>query len=43
VAIDIPKIIKNEEQKYAGVNFKMVSHLGAVKGISDLIIKEVEV
>jgi sirohydrochlorin ferrochelatase len=41
VAIDIPEIIKNEEQKYTGVNFKMVSHLGVVKGVSDIIIDEV--
>lgn len=42
VAKDIPEIIKNEEQKYSGVIFKMVSHLGAIKGICDLIIDEVE-
>ncbi len=42
VAKDIPKIIDSEKDKYPDISFKIITHLGAVKGVSDLILDEVE-
>ncbi|MCP3922286.1 MAG: cobalamin biosynthesis protein CbiX [Desulfobacterales bacterium] len=42
VAKDIPKLVASEKDKYPDISFKIITHLGAVKGISDLILDEVE-
>lgn len=38
---DIPGIISKAEKKYPGVCFSLTPHLGAVKGIEDLVISQV--
>jgi sirohydrochlorin ferrochelatase len=41
VVTDIPALIKKEEEKHASVQFKILPHLGALQGISTLILNQI--
>ena len=41
VVNDIPRLIKEEEEHHPSVHFEMLPHLGALQGISTLIINQI--
>lgn len=41
VVNDIPRILKEEEEKYPSVHFEVLPHLGALQGISTLILNQI--
>jgi sirohydrochlorin ferrochelatase len=38
---DIPKIIDEEKENYPGIHFEILPHLGALQGISTLILNQI--
>lgn len=42
IMTDIPNLVKEAGEKYPGVTFSVSRHLGAVDGIEQIILKEVE-
>lgn len=41
VVNDIPRIIDEEKENYPSVNFEILPHLGALQGISTLILNQI--
>ena len=41
VVSDIPKLIAEEEENYPNVHFEMLPHLGALQGISTLVLNQI--
>lgn len=41
VVNDIPRLIKEAEENYAAVHFEILPHLGALQGISTLILNQI--
>lgn len=41
VANDIPRIVKEEKESYPDLNVEILPHLGALQGISTLILKQI--
>ena len=41
VTNDIPRRIKEEQERYPSVNFEVLPHLGALQGISTLILNQI--
>ena len=38
---DIPRIIDEERERYPGIHFKILPHLGAFQGISTLVLSQI--
>jgi len=41
VVNDIPKLVREEREKYPAVHFEILPHLGALQGLSTLIINHI--
>ncbi len=41
VAHDIPRIVEEEKEAYPNIDFEILPHLGALQGISSLILKHI--
>ena len=41
VVNDIPRIIKEEEEAHPGIHFEILPHMGALQGISTLILSQI--
>jgi len=41
VSCDIPRIIEEEKEGYPNIHFEVLPHLGALQGISSLILKQI--
>ena len=41
VANDIPRMVEGEKEAYPNIDFEILPHLGALQGISSLILKHI--
>lgn len=41
VVCDVPRLIKEEEEAYPGIHFELLPHMGALQGISTLILSQI--
>jgi sirohydrochlorin ferrochelatase len=41
VTTDIPKLIQEENENFPAINFEILPHLGALQGISTLILNQI--